>query len=134
MRITDKYTLPGVQRLIRQLMDNDGLSPMELAKNAGIHFTTLYGILKRDDNQRIRPVRRSTIMALGSNLGYEVRFGHTRNEITFTRPDSKPSKRNDVDELLLEIRKILIQTERSQLGEDDRERILGVVKALVASV
>ncbi len=129
MRITGKYTLPGVQRIIRQMMDIDGLSPMQLSKSSGVHFTTLYGILKRADNRRRRPVRRSTIMALGMNLGYHVSFDHVRKEISFERPDMKPH--SELDDLVMRIRSVLIQSGKKSWAEEDRRRIIHVLKALI---
>ena len=132
MRIVEKDTLPGVQRLIRQVLDEEGISPIQLSSQSGIHFTTLYGILKRRENQRRRPVHRATIKAIGESLGYEIAFNQERNEIVFSRPDLKPTRNSDVEELLCQLRSSILQSGRKEFDKKEMERIVNVVRAMVA--
>jgi len=130
-RITEKYTLAGVQHLIRRILDSEGLSPMDLAKASGLHFTGIYSILNKKESKNTRPVRRSTIVALGKGAGYDVKIDSVKKDISLTREREPVSRSNDIEELLKELRSILVHSGRRKFEQEEKERIVAVFKALV---
>jgi len=130
-RITERYTLAGVQHLIRRILDIEGFSPMDLAKASGLHFTGIYSILNKKESQHTRPVRRSTIIALGKGAGYDVKIDSAKKEIILSRDRGPISRSNDIEELLQELRSTLVHSGRRKFAQEEKERIVAVFKALV---
>ncbi len=128
---TEKYTLTGVQKLIRRILDTEGISLIELGKASGLHFTGLYAILNKKESPKLRHVRRSTILAIAKAGGYDVRIDSEKKEITFSRDRSPVSKSNGLEELVQELRSVLVHSGKRKFDQEERKRIAGVLKALV---
>jgi transcriptional regulator with XRE-family HTH domain len=129
--ITAPYTLEGVQSAIRQLLDREGISEYDLAKRAGLSPTSIYLILRKDPTQPARPVRRSTLQAIGNGVGYEVTLDSVNKHITFRDRGESLATKTVIQEILDDIRNVLMKTDIKRLSKTERDRLKEVVRAMV---
>jgi transcriptional regulator with XRE-family HTH domain len=129
--ITVPYTLEGVQRAIRQLLDREGISEYDLAKRAGLSPTSIYLILRKNPNQPARPVRRSTLQAIGNGVGYEVTIDTAAERLTFRDRGESHATKAAVEDILNDIRGVLMKTDIKRLSKTERDRLKEVVRAMV---
>lgn len=129
---SSRYTHAGVQRLIQWIMDSQGIGQFELSKRSGLSPATIYQILTKSEKQVTRPPRRSTLSALASAVGAEVQFDGRRNQFALVQKYDLP--RTEAKELSLLLSQIgsWILSRGKSLSKEDRERIVRVVKAVVA--
>jgi transcriptional regulator with XRE-family HTH domain len=130
-QIIESDNISGIQRLIGRLSAAEGISIYELAERSGLHPTTLYSILKKEPSATRRPVRRETIRALAEGNRYGVTFDAVKKRVIFERSE-EPAPKNDVEELLDGMRRILARAGKGKLTAEEREKILAVVRVLVA--
>ena len=126
------YTLEGVQSGIRQLLDREGISEYELAKRAGLSPTSIYLILRKDPAKPARPVRRATIQAIGHGIGYEVTIDSTKQRISFRDRGEILATKAAVEEILDDIRGMLIETDIKRLSKVELGRLKDLVRVMVA--
>ena len=129
--ITENDDISGVQRLIQKLAAAEGISLYDLAERSGLHPTTLYAILKKEPGPHRRPVRRETIRALAEGCRYNVTFDPVQKRITL-EPSGEQAPRNDVEELLEGMRRILARSAKRKISAEEMKRILDVLKVLVS--
>jgi len=129
-QIIESDDILGVQRLIQRLSAAERISIYELAERSGVHPTTLYAILKKRPSATRRPVRRETIRALAEGNHHRVTFDAVRKRVILERSE-EPESRNDVEELLDGMRRVLARSGRRKYTADEREKILAVVRVLV---
>ena len=129
--ITENDDILGVQRLIQRLAAAEGISIYDLAERSGIHPTTLYAILKKKPGAHRRPVRRETIRALAEGCRYLVRFDAEHKRVVF-EPSGEAAPRNDVEELLEGMKRILGRSAKKKFSPEEMKRVLEVVKVLVS--
>lgn len=129
--ITVPYTLEGVQTAIRQFLDREGISEYDLAKRAGLSPTSIYLILRKDPTQAARPVRRSTIQAIGNGVGYEVSIDTQSQRLTFRDRGESRATKAAVEDILSDIRGVLMKTELKRLSKSERDRLKEVVRVMV---
>jgi transcriptional regulator with XRE-family HTH domain len=129
--ISVPYTLEGVQSAIRQFLDREGISEYDLAKRAGLSPTSIYLILRKDPNQPARPVRRSTLQAIGNGVGYEVSIDTGRQRLTFRDRGESHATKAAVEDILNDIRGVLMKTDIKRLSKSERERLKEVVLVMV---
>ena len=129
-KFIENEDIQGVQRLIRRLAAEDGIAIYQLAERSGLHPTTLYAILKKKPSATRRPVRRETIRALAEGNHHRVTFDAVRKRVILERSE-EPESRNDVEELLDGMRRVLARSGRRKYTADEREKILAVVRVLV---
>jgi transcriptional regulator with XRE-family HTH domain len=130
-QIVDNDDIPGIQRLIQSLAAAEKISIYELAERSGLHPTTLYAILKKRPSATRRPVRRETIRALADGCRYEVMFDAVRQRVILDKSEA-PEPRNDVEELLEGIRRVLTRSHRRKYSSEEREMILRVMGAMTS--
>lgn len=130
-KIIENDDIPGIQRLIQRLSAAEGISIYELAERSGLHPTTLYAILKKKPSATRRPVRRETIRALAEGTRHAVTFDAVRKRVILENSE-EPAPRNDVDELLDGMRRVLVRSGRRKYAIEERQRILEVVRILVS--
>ena len=130
-KIIESDDIPGIQRLIHRLSAAEGISIYQLAERSGLHPTTLYAILKKKPSTTRRPVRRETIRALAEGNRYTVTFDAVKKRVILEKSE-EPAPRNDADELLEGIRRVLARSGRSKFTTEERQKILDVVRALVS--
>ena len=82
---TERYDLDGVQNLILDISDVEGVSIYQMAKLCGLNHTTLWAILYRKNRKTGNSVHRKTIKAFGDGLGYEVRFNSKAGTVKFSK-------------------------------------------------
>lgn len=131
LTITVPYTLEGVQSAIHQLLDREGISEYELAKRAGLSPTSIYLILRKDPDQPARPVRRSTLQAIGNGVGYEVTIDSVGQRLTFRDRGESLATTTVVQEILDDIRGVLMRTDIKRLSKAERDRLKEVVRVMV---
>jgi transcriptional regulator with XRE-family HTH domain len=126
------YTHTGVQRLIQWIMDSQGIGQFELSKRSALSPATIYQILNKSEKQVTRPPRRSSLSALASAVGAEVQFDGRRNQFALVQKYDLP--RTEAKELSLLLSEIgsWILSRGKPISKEDRERIVRVVKAVVA--
>ena len=130
-KIIESDDIPGIQRLIHRLSAAEGISIYQLAERSGLHPTTLYAILKKKPSTTRRPVRRETIRALAEGNRYTVTFDAVKKRVILEKSE-EPAPRNDADELLEGIRRVLASSGRRKFTTEERQKILDVVRALVS--
>jgi transcriptional regulator with XRE-family HTH domain len=128
-QIIESDDISGIQRLIQRLSAAEGISVYELAERSGLHPTTLYAILKKKPSATRRPVRRETIRALAEGSRYHPTFDAVKKRVILEKSE-EVAPRNDVEELLEELRGVLMRSKRREFAKDMKEHILGVVKVL----
>ena len=125
------YTHTGVQRLIRWIMDRQGISQYELSKRSGLSPATIFQILNKTKKQVTRPPRRSTVSALAQAVGAEVHFDSKKNQFfLFQKYELPKTEAKELGLLLSEIASVIL-SRRKRISKGDRERIVRVVKAIV---
>jgi predicted transcriptional regulator len=123
---SQRYTLQGIQNLIRKLADIERISVFELAQRSGLHPTTLYTILKKKETSR--PIRKSTIIRLAESVRYQVTF--QGNVIAVTKATTHQSE-DDVDDFLKQVKQ-LIKARGRHLTDEEKGRLLQVVKVMLS--
>ncbi len=129
--ITVPYSLEGVQSVIRQFLDREGISEYDLAKRSGLSPTSIYLILRKDPKQPARPVRRSTLQAIGNGVGYEVTIDTAAQRLTFRNRGDSHATKAAVEDILNDIRGVLMKTDIKRLSKTERDRLKEVVRVLV---
>lgn len=129
--ITVPYSLQGVQSAIHQLLDREGISEYDLAKRGGLSPTSIYLILRKDPSQAVCPVRRSTIQAIGNGVGYEVTIDTAAQRLTFHDRGESHATKAAVEDILNDIREILMKTDIKRLSKTERDRLKEVVRVMV---
>jgi transcriptional regulator with XRE-family HTH domain len=129
--IIENDDIPGIQRLIHKLSAAEGISIFELADRSGLHPTTLYAILKKKSSATRRPVRRETIGALAEGNRYTVTFDAVKKRVILEK-SVEPEPKNDVDDLLDGMRRVLARSGRKKFTAQERGKILEVVRVLVS--
>lgn len=129
--ITVPYTLEGVQSAIRQFLDGEGISEYNLAKRAGLSPTSIYLILRKDPVQPARPVRRSTLQAIGNGVGFEVTIDTAAQRLTFRDRGESHATKAVVEEILSDIRAMLLKTDIKRLSKTERDRLKEVIRVMV---
>lgn len=130
-KIIESDDIPGIQRLIQRLSAAEQISIYELAERSGLHPTTLYAILKKKPSATRRPVRRETIRALAEGSRYRATFDAVRKRVILEKSE-ETAPRNDVEELLDGLRRILVRSASRKFTVEEREKILAVVRVLVS--
>jgi hypothetical protein len=128
---TAPYNLVGVQTAIRQMLDREGISEYEMAKRAGLSPTSVYLILRKSPDQKTRPVRRSTLIAIGSGMGYEVRIDSMRRQLTFLKKAEALANKTAVQEIMDDVREVLMETDMRRLSKGERDRLKELVRVMV---
>jgi hypothetical protein len=130
-KIIESDDISGIQRLIQRLSAAEGISIYILAERSGLHPTTLYAILKKKPSATRRPVRRETIRALAEGNRHTVTFDAVKKRVIL-EPSEEPTPRNDVDELLDGMKRVVAGSRRRKFTAEEREKILAVVNVLVS--
>ena len=131
-KISENDDISGVQRLIQRLAAAKGISIYDLAGRSGLHPTTLYAILKKKPGPHCRPVRRETIRALAQGCRYEVTFDAVRKRVTL-EPSDEQAPRDDVEEILEDIRSVLARSKRTTFAPEEKRILLRVLSALIST-
>ncbi len=121
------FTSAGIRQLVKDLSAESAISIPELSKRSGVHFTTLYGILR---NSRV--VRMSTIRKLAESVGYRVTV--RGNHLMLSPGKSAKQTFSGTDHLESfgkEIADLLRRLGYSELSRKDRYRIKEIVKLLL---
>jgi transcriptional regulator with XRE-family HTH domain len=129
--ITESDDISGIQRLIQRLSAAEGISIYQLAERSGLHPTTLYAILKKKPSATRRPVRRETIRALAEGNRYTVTFDSVKKKVILD-PSEVPAPRNDAEELLEGMRRVLLTSGRSKFTDAEKQKVLAVMRVLVS--
>lgn len=125
------YTHPGVQQLVRWIMDTQGISQFELSKRAGLSPAAVFQILNKSEKQVTRPSRRSTLSALAQTVGAEVQFDSARNQFAMVQKYHLPeTDSKDLGLLLSEIGDWIV-SRKKRITKAERARIVRVVKAVL---
>ena len=127
----DDYTHSGVQRFIGWLMDTQGLSQFELSKKAGLSPAAIHQILKKREKDVTRPPRKSTLSALGKVINADVRFQSDKNKFLLAHDHETPDINAKQISLLLSEIGTWLASRKKRLTEEERERIVRVVKAMI---
>jgi hypothetical protein len=113
-------------------MDSQGIGQFELSKRSGLSAAAVYQILNKSEQQVTRPPRRSTVAALGKVVSAEIHFDRKKNQFFLTQQFQLPATgAKDLSLLLSEIGSVILNSKRN-LTKGERERVVRVVKALVA--
>ena len=134
---TAQYTHSGVQSLIHWIMDNNALSQFQLSKQSGLSPAAIFQIVKKSEKDVSRPPRRSTVVALARVVGADVVFDReNRFHLTRTYDLAKTPKGAENSLFFSQIATVLLgsltKSNRQAFTSEEKQRILGVVKALVA--
>ena len=129
--ITVPYTLEGVQTAIRTMLDRQGISEYEMAKKGGLSPTSIYLILRKSPKQKTRPVRRSTLLAIGSGMGYEVTIDSTHRQLTFLKRGETLATKTAVQEILDDVREVLMETDIKRLSKGEHDRLKELIRVMV---
>jgi transcriptional regulator with XRE-family HTH domain len=130
-KIIESDDISGIQRVIQRLSAAEGISIYVLAERSGLHPTTLYAILKKKPSATRRPVRRDTIRALAEGTRHAVTFDAVKKRVILEESE-EPAPRNDVDELMEGMRRVLVGSRRRKYTAEEREKILAVLNVLVS--
>lgn len=127
-KIIENDDIAGIQRLIRRMAAEDGVSIFALAERTSLHPTTLYAIMKKRPGPHLRPVRRNTIKALAEGSRYQVTFDPTRRRIVLEKSEEE-RPHGDIEELLDALRSTLTSSSRRQFSMEEKERLVRILKA-----
>jgi hypothetical protein len=130
-KIIESDNISGIQRLIHRIAADQGISIYELAVRSSLHPTTLYAILKKKPSASRRPVRRETIRSLAEGNRYSVTFDGERKRVVLEKSE-EPAPKNDVEELLDGMRRVLTRTGRRKYSDEEKKRLLEVVRVMVS--
>jgi transcriptional regulator with XRE-family HTH domain len=123
------YTHTGVQKLIRWIMDSQGIGQFELSKRSRLSPAAIYQILNKSGGEVSRPPRRSTVTALAQAIGARVHFDSEKNMFAlFQQFDLPKTNAKELSLLLSEIGSWII-SRRKPLTKDERDRMVRIVKA-----
>jgi hypothetical protein len=125
------YTLKGVQTAIHKILDFEGISEYDLAKRGGLSPTSIYLILHKTPHQKTRPVRRSTLQAIGTGVGYEVTIDSIDRKLTFVKKGEMLATRIAIQEVLDDVRDVLMETEMKRLSKAERDRLKDLIRVMV---
>ncbi len=141
-RVSDLFSAPythtGVQKLVQWILDSQGIGQFELSKRSGLSPAAIYQILTKTEKDVTRPPRRSTVSALAQVVGTNIVFDSRTNRFALVQTiDMKKLPPNHEFSLLMsQIASILMaqlaRTGRKKFTKEESDRILRVVKALVA--
>ncbi len=124
------YSQSGVQKLIRWIMDEKGISQFTLSKRAELSAATIFQILNKSEKQVTRPPRRSTLASLARSMGARVHFDSKKNRFALLQDiDWRPEK--ELSLILSDIASVLVASGKKRFSQEERERIVRVVTALV---
>ena len=129
--ISVPYTLEGVQTAIRKILDREGISEYDLAKRGGLSPTSIYLILHKSPHQKTRPVRRSTLQAIGNGVGYEVNIDSIHGQLAFVKKGESLATKLVVQEILDDVREVLMDTEMKRLSRTERDRLKELIRLMV---
>jgi hypothetical protein len=125
------YTHSGVQKLIRWIMDEKGISQFALSKRADLSPATIFQILNKSEREVTRPPRRSTVSSLARSVGARVHFDSKKNKFALLQDiDWRPSM--EFSMILSEIAAVLVASGKKHFSREERDRIVRVVKAVLA--
>lgn len=127
----DDYTHSGVQRLIRWIMDSQGISQFELSKRSGLSPAAIFQILKKTERDVTRPPRKSTLAGLAKTVGAEVRFMSEKNKFLISHDHEAPDINARQISLLLSDIGTWLASRKKRITQEERERIVRVVRAVV---
>ena len=130
-----EYNLSGIQQLIEQLLDAEGISEFELSRRAGLNPATIYNMMnekKTDENQSSRGMRKLSLRKIGESLGYRVTFDTQQNEIILTRVRSSASGMDELEGFWVELRTVFLQAGKFKLTPEEQTRIKDIIKAVIS--
>lgn len=127
----EDYTHTGVQKLIRWIMDSQGISQFELSKRSSLSPAAIHQILKKSERDVTRPPRKSTLAALARAVGAEVRFMSDKNKFLISHEHESPDINARQISLLLSEIGTWLASRKKRLTEEERERLVRVLKAVV---
>lgn len=127
---TEDYTHDGVKRIISKILGSLAISQYELAKRAQLNPSTIYQILSKDEKDVSRPPRLSTVTAIARATGHNVTFDDESKQLCFMKV-AEPPVRDDIEELIVNIRTIFERSGKDRLSKEQKDRILDVLKALL---
>jgi hypothetical protein len=131
-KIIESDNISGIRRLIQRLSAAEGISIYVLAVRSSLHPTTLYAILKKKPSSTRRPVRRETIRALAEGNRYTITFDSVRKRVILEKSE-EPAPKNDVEELLDGMKRVLVGSRKRKYSDEEKRRILDVVRVMVSS-
>jgi transcriptional regulator with XRE-family HTH domain len=128
---TYPYTHAGIQELIRDILDNYGISQFELAKRSDLNPATIYQILKKSEAQTARPPRKSTVQALAHAIGAHVLFNGNTNMIFLQHSSVPESTNNDIEQFLLQIADAIRRSGRTVIPREERDKVIRILRVLL---
>lgn len=125
-------TRKGAKLLLRELSRRTMQSYLELSKNSGIHFTTVYGFLRDPDPHERRSVRFSTIRELARAAGYEAEYDSRTKEVIARPATREKLLQDELEEFALDIAATLRGLGKESLTSAEKEKIRKVLVALIS--
>ncbi len=86
-------TKSGFRKLLQELSAATALSFPEISKRSGVHFTSIYNILREAPGDNGKHVRPSTVRKIAESLGYRAQFSSSGNQIVLKQAGPAQSKR-----------------------------------------
>ena len=129
-------TKAGLRYLLQELQAETTLSYTEISRRTGVHFTTIYGILRESAGDNRKKVHISTVRKLADNLGYKLDYFPRTNRVTLT-PGKKrilhQTKRSQdpLDKFGLEIAQYIRGLGKADITVAERRKVKGIIKVLL---
>jgi len=130
-------TKAGLRGLLQDLHSETTLSYTEIANRTGVHFTTIYGILRESAGDTRKKVQLSTVRKLADNLGYKLEYIHRTNRVVLTPGKTKriahQTKRSQdpLDKFGMEISQYIRSIGKEAITTVERRKIKEIIKVLL---
>ena len=129
--IKGSITKAGFRAILMQISQILGLSYPEISQKTGVHFTTIYNILRESKGDEKKNVHVGTIKRVAAGLGFDASI-QSSGEVIFTRITGKRSgKENSLEQFSHELVQLIKSMRIEELSPQDKRKIKDVVRVLL---
>ena len=125
---TVQLTKASFRELLKQLSEHTTLSYPEIAKRSGVHFTTIYNVLRASPGDSKKRVHLSTVRKIAESLGFRISVSGNR---VVLRPGKTPKNANPLRNFSRELNGVIHSLGYTQLSHRDRYRIKEMLRLLL---
>jgi len=131
-------TKAGVRQILEELAGITALSYPEIAKCSGVHFTTIYNILREEPGGSKKLVRPSTVRKIAESLGFNIKINKTGNEIilrqvgdTIKSKLHRPAVRDPLESFARDIVEWLRSIGKTKLTSEEKKKVRDMLRILL---
>jgi len=131
-------TKAGVRQILLELGGITALSYPEIAKRSGVHFTTIYNILREEPGDTKKLVRPSTVRKIGESLGFRATIYKGGNEIILRQVGDaiksklhRPAERDPLESFARDIVEWLRSMGKTKLTSVEKKKAREMLRILL---